>query len=128
MAAKVASDCCEAPVEYGWTRAGETSPPEPIAVCSECERKCDTVVISDPEGDTSSQGGFVMKIWNRLSAKTRGRIICAGGYVVWIVVLWFLGKRHMMTPGEAFFGLAALTAVYAAIFAIVKSKILGKRF
>lgn len=57
MAEKVVSACCEAPVEYFRTRGSMFDPPEPYAVCSECERKCDTVVISVPQEDASSQGG-----------------------------------------------------------------------
>ena len=64
--------------------------------------------------------------WSRLSAKTKERILIVVLYLVWIVVFWFLGKKHLATPGEAFFGLAALTGVFAAICIFVKTKILGK--
>ena len=63
MAGKEVSACCEAAVEYGRTRAGETSPPEPFAVCSECGRQCDTVAMPDEDEDDlieigkSKQGG-----------------------------------------------------------------------
>lgn len=67
-----------------------------------------------------------MNIWTRLSAKTKERIICAAFYVAWVIVFWFLGKRHMMTPASAFFGLAALTAVFAAVYGFVKSMVAGK--
>ena len=62
--------------------------------------------------------------WTRLSAKTRKRVICAAFYVVWIVVTWFLGKKHLMTPADAFFGLAALTAFYAAVYLVITEKLI----
>lgn len=63
--------------------------------------------------------------WNRFSARTKERILVAAGYFIWIVVFWFLGKPHMMTPASAFFGLAALTAVFAALCGFVKSMIVN---
>ena len=67
-----------------------------------------------------------MNIWERLSTKTKERIICAAGYVAWIVVFWFLSNKVLMTPATAFFGLAALTAVYAGLYIGLKSMFQSK--
>lgn len=64
-------------------------------------------------------------LWNGLSAKGKETVIKSTLYVVWIVVFWFLGKKHMATPATAFFGLAALTGVFSALYWFVKTKILG---
>ena len=65
-------------------------------------------------------------LWNRLSAKGKETVIKSTLYVVWIVVFWFLGKKvENMTPATAFFGLAALTGVFTALYWFVKTKILG---
>ena len=64
-------------------------------------------------------------LWNRLSAKGKETVIKSTLYVVWIVVFWFFGKKHLATPAEAFFGLAALTAAFSALYWFVKTKILG---
>ena len=64
--------------------------------------------------------------WSRLSAKAKERVLIVALYLVWILVMWFGGKKHLATPAEAFFGLAALTGVYAGLYVFVKTKILGK--
>jgi len=50
-----------------------------------------------------------------------------GAYAVFILVFWFLGPAHKMTPATAFFGLGALTIVFEVIYntinkALEKSK------
>ena len=51
---------------------------------------------------------------------TKEDYIVAGGYVAWIVIFWFLGKKVHMTPATAFFGLAALTGIYAGLVKFAK--------
>jgi len=43
------SECCKAPIEWGETRAGRTSPPEPVPLCSSCGAKCDRMEIPEDE-------------------------------------------------------------------------------
>jgi len=43
------SACCGAEISWGRTRAGQTSPPEPIASCSACGGRCDTIQITEEE-------------------------------------------------------------------------------
>jgi hypothetical protein len=56
---------------------------------------------------------------------SREDLYVIGGYVAFIALFWFLGASPKMTKFEAFFGLAALTGVYAVAVRIVK-KFVGR--
>ena len=68
----------------------------------------------------------MLNFWSRLSAQTKAAAIKTALYLATIIVFWFLGEKHLMTPATAFFGLAALTLVFDLAYWFVKTKILGK--
>ncbi len=66
-------------------------------------------------------------LWSRFSAKTKERVIRTVVFVVFIVVAWFVGPVHKMSPATAFFGLAALTGVYNVLFTWAKKILEGSK-
>jgi hypothetical protein len=51
---------------------------------------------------------------------SKEQVIIAIGWVVFMILFWFLGKPHQMSPVTAFFGVGLLTAVYAGLCVVVK--------
>lgn len=96
-------------------------------ICGELNRGRDECLFCRATGQHLSHRRSIMNVkdfWNRLSAKTRRRLIIAAAYIVWIVAFWLLGPTAKIGKATAFFGLAALTGVFAGIVLVVE-KILG---
>lgn len=51
---------------------------------------------------------------------TKEQWVIAAGWVVFMILFWLLGASPKLTKAEAFFGLVALTVVYAGVVFVVK--------
>jgi CDP-diglyceride synthetase len=50
---------------------------------------------------------------------TKTQLAILGGWIAFVIVFWFLGPTQKMDKATAFFGLAAITLVYAGIVWVV---------
>lgn len=62
----------------------------------------------------------------KLTPIWKERIKITGGYMLFMILFWFLGKAHNMKPLTAFLGIGVLTGFYALLVIWIK-KLLNKK-